>query len=358
VGNDIIVTDDIFAYGDIAGRNIITERSLVFQDKSTQEEASERHFSQGHTHTAIYNGDWYDASSESMAERDMYFSSDGLEMYIIGLADSGVGDCSIWQYSLTVPWNLSTVGSPTIKSVEAYGGNQVGMFISPNGRRLWTVCTSNDTVIEYSMSPWNISGLTWVQAKDISGQDSSPSAIFWSANGDRLFIAGDSDNDIVAFSVTDEWDISGISWFEDFGTDINAPSGLHFSSDGRRMYVMDGSAEDDIHEFHLDLPWRIGTARLVNLFNVSSENTSPQGIFLTPDNSKIFMVGTGTPDGVYAYDLGLEANGAIISNNGPVQVGSMTTTQRDALVAVNGMIIYNTTTNVFNFYENGSWVTK
>ena len=36
----------------------------------------------------------------------------------------------------------------------------------------------------------------------------------------------------------------------------------------------------------------------------------------------------------------------------------LTTTQRDALTAVNGMIIYNSSTNAFNFRENGSWVTK
>ena len=40
-------------------------------------------------------------------------------------------------------------------------------------------------------------------------------------------------------------------------------------------------------------------------------------------------------------------------------VPSYTTTERDALPNItNGMIIYNSTTNVFNFYENGSWVTK
>lgn len=45
------------------------------------------------------------------------------------------------------------------------------------------------------------------------------------------------------------------------------------------------------------------------------------------------------------------------SANGSV-VPSMTTTERDAMTAKNGMIIYNTTTNAFNFFENGLWVTK
>jgi hypothetical protein len=59
-------------------------------------------------------------------------------------------------------------------------------------------------------------------------------------------------------------------------------------------------------------------------------------------------IGTNSPQG--ALDVS--------STTGALIVPRMTTAQRDALTAVNGMIIYNTTTNQFNFRENGAWVTK
>lgn len=59
-------------------------------------------------------------------------------------------------------------------------------------------------------------------------------------------------------------------------------------------------------------------------------------------------VGTTSPQGT--LDVSSTSGGFIVPR--------MTTAQRDALTAVNGMIIYNTSTNQFNFYENGAWVTK
>ena len=38
-----------------------------------------------------------------------------------------------------------------------------------------------------------------------------------------------------------------------------------------------------------------------------------------------------------------------------LRVANMTTTERNALTAANGMVIYNSTTNKMQAYENGSW---
>ncbi|MFH2141130.1 MAG: hypothetical protein ABIJ97_01810 [Bacteroidota bacterium] len=59
-------------------------------------------------------------------------------------------------------------------------------------------------------------------------------------------------------------------------------------------------------------------------------------------------IGTSAPQG--ALDVSSTTGGFIVPR--------MTTTQRNAMTAINGMIIYNTTSNNFNFYENGVWVTK
>ena len=66
------------------------------------------------------------------------------------------------------------------------------------------------------------------------------------------------------------------------------------------------------------------------------------------NDSRVRMGAPGVPTTSAVLDL--------VSTTGALLVSRMTTAQRDNLTAANGMIVYNSTTNAFNFYENGSWV--
>ena len=73
--------------------------------------------------------------------------------------------------------------------------------------------------------------------------------------------------------------------------------------------------------------------------------------------------GTGASDAPTARtNLGLGSGDSptfsgltLTSTTGSLLINRMTTTQRDALTPVNGIEIYNTTTNQFEFYQNGAW---
>jgi hypothetical protein len=68
---------------------------------------------------------------------------------------------------------------------------------------------------------------------------------------------------------------------------------------------------------------------------------------------------TGTLPGISDTAWLLKAGGVMSSNisfsGGSLIVGSYTTTQRNALTATNGLIIYNSTLGVIQHYESGAW---
>lgn len=67
--------------------------------------------------------------------------------------------------------------------------------------------------------------------------------------------------------------------------------------------------------------------------------------------------GTGTPSVASATNLDLSAAAAVrVIGGGTFRLPQLTSTARDALTAANGDLIYNTTDNKIQGYENGAWV--
>lgn len=84
---------------------------------------------------------------------------------------------------------------------------------------------------------------------------------------------------------------------------------------------------------------------------IGSDNTGAfaESSFITIKNNGKLGVGTFSP----TEKLDVRGNTKV---SGFVQFGSLTTTERNALTPANGMVIYNTTDNKFQGYQNGGWI--
>ena len=90
---------------------------------------------------------------------------------------------------------------------------------------------------------------------------------------------------------------------------------------------------------------------------VSSDLTVENDLVVTNTVTadKFISTGTETPEISASANLNLTAGNAVVVTSSPLRLASFTTTERNALAAQNGDIIYNTTDNKFQGYENGAW---
>ena len=124
-------------------------------------------------------------------------------------------------------------------------------------------------------------------------------------------------------------------------------------------------ADDTSTTIDVDLDSTLSVAGATGI----STSVSGQTLTITGPNLSSYLQNTGTQtiDNLTFNDniIGSSSNADInISPGGtgnvavarPLVMASFTTTQRNALTAANGMMIYNTTTNQFEGYENGAWI--
>jgi len=88
------------------------------------------------------------------------------------------------------------------------------------------------------------------------------------------------------------FDVSTASFVDSFdvsGQETN-PDGIAFSPDGLKMFVL-GTAGDDVNEYTLSTTFDVSTASFVDSFSVSGQDTSPVGLAFSSDGLKMFVLG-------------------------------------------------------------------
>ena len=183
----------------------------------------------------------------------MAFSNDGKKMFVIGNGTGG----SINEYTLSDPFDLSTASFANVNfSVSPQDMNPTGMAFSNDSTTMFVVGLNKSDVNEYTLSaPFGISTATFVDAFSVSSQESSPTGMAFSNDGAKMFVIGDAGDDVNEYALLAPFDISTAAFVDAFSVSSreSSPTGMAFSSDGTKMFVIgDGAGgEGNINEYAL-----------------------------------------------------------------------------------------------------------
>ena len=197
--------------------------------------------------TASYANKRHYVGSQEGDPSGVQFKSDGTKFYLIG-----VNNDTVYQYSMSTAWDASTA---SYDGVSFSAGSQQSMaedlFFSTDGDKLYVIGAAGAHLYQYTLStPWDISTASYDSISfDTSAYNSSPAGIYFNPKGDKFYVAGTT---VDEYTMTTNWDISTASHSATYtiANDVptTAPHSLYFKTDGARMFVIYPST-DTVYQF-------------------------------------------------------------------------------------------------------------
>ena len=246
----------------------------------------------------------YFGNQETMAT-GMFFSSDGLNMYV-----NGRGTDSVYQYTLSTAWDVSTA---TYANKSLNVGTQdtfpQGVFFRSNGLSMYMVGDTNNSVYQYTLSiAWDVSTATYANKFiSIASQETSPTEVFFSSDGLNMYITGlTNSGNITQYTLSTAWDVSTATYANktlNLRVHEVQPYGLFFTSDGLTMYYI-GNDSDAVHQYTLSTAWDVSTATYANRsVYIGDKIPFAPAVFFKPDGTKMYICSGSSQNIILQYDV-------------------------------------------------------
>jgi 6-phosphogluconolactonase (cycloisomerase 2 family) len=238
-------------------------------------------------------------NSQDANPRGLTFKPDGTKMYILGSSTD-----TVYEYSLSTPWKVDTANHfGVLESVGTQESSPLGMYIKPDGTKLYVFGTATDSIHQYTITtPWDISTSSYDSISfNVGSQDAVPLSLFFKSDGTKMYMTG-ATNRVYQYSLSTPWEVNTASYDSvDFLIqEDSSVLDVIFKYDGSKMY-MTGRTLDNIHQYSLSTAWDLSTVSYDSVsLDVGNLLSYPTAAYFKPDGTKLYIVGL-TSDTVYQY---------------------------------------------------------
>lgn len=249
---------------------------------------------------ASYDSVSFGVAGQDTAPSSVVFKPDGTKMYVAGSTTD-----NIYQYSLSSAWDVSTASYDSVSFSVASQAGQPYISFGDDGARIYVSDNTSDAIYQYSLSAaWDISSASYDSVSfSVSSQDTVPQGIFIKSNGTKLYLVGFGNDSVFQYSLSTAWDLSSISYdsvsFSFLSQETQGRS-VFLSPNGTKMFIV-GTDSDTVYQYTLSTPWDVSSASYDSVsFSVSGQETVPLWLTFKADGSKMYVVGSGS-DTIYQY---------------------------------------------------------
>jgi hypothetical protein len=237
-----------------------------------------------------------------------------------------------------------------------------GFYIKPDGTKLYIVDNGTDTIYQYTLSTaWDISTASYDSVSiSVSSQDIQPNGITFKPDGTIMYHTSNSGNNMDQYTLSTAWDLSTASYAsKSYNLHLGAteliPRNLVFNSTGTILLVA-GGTNDTVFQHNLSTAWDISTASYASKsLDVSSQETGLHGIYLKPDDSKLWILGFGS-NTVYQYSITSADASTASYDNVSFSVASQSSSSYSVFFGDSGakMYVLDSLTDTIYQYSTGS----
>lgn len=289
--------------------------------------------------------------SSGSTYNSVFFSPDGVSMYVIGESYPYNSGNHIHQYTLSIAWDISTATSYYFFPLD--NNEPISFVFSPNGEYVYCYSRVAQRVSQYYVAtPWDLKTVSTTTVPTYTFSSNAIRSIFVRSNGSRLYALNFSNHSVTQSDIGTVWDVSTTTYqypttrYIGFPSNFRYPRGLFFTADGKKMYfVGDYSTFDYVYQYELSIAWELSSASFVQQFSLTAQETYPTGVFFKPDGLTMYISGSNgsaasPKDAIYQYELSVAWDISTAIFNQYLTVTTETTNPMDLFFKPDGTKMY------------------
>ena len=255
---------------------------------------------------AVYDSVSFSVAGQGGTGRGLCFNNDGTKMYYLSDANN-----TVYQYSLSTAFNVGTATYDSLSfDVSVQDSSPCDLNFNADGTKVYVMGFGTNSIYQYSLSSaFNISTASYDSVSfSVGSQEGFPFGFTFSANGTKMFMVGINNDRVYQYSLSSAFDLStavydSISF--SVGAQETGPSDIAFNSGGTKMYIT-GFITDAVYQYSLSSAFDLSSASYDSVsFSVSAQSSFPHGVVFNNDGTKLYVLngGGGTPE-VFQYTIG------------------------------------------------------